>query len=74
LYTIGIAFAGLASQKPTQAQIAKCAKLISTLANYYNIPIDKKTVVPHNSIRADKICPGLYVSIDSLIYLANMPQ
>jgi N-acetyl-anhydromuramyl-L-alanine amidase AmpD len=72
--TIGIALAGLASEKPTQAQIAKCAKLLNTLATYYNLTLDKKTVVPHTSIRSDKICPGLYVSIDSLIYLANLPQ
>jgi N-acetyl-anhydromuramyl-L-alanine amidase AmpD len=74
LYTIGIALSGYASEPPTASQIVKCAKLINTLAIYYNIKLDKKTVVTHNSIRADKICPGPYVSIDSILYLANLPQ
>ena len=74
LYSIGIAMSGLASEPPTQKQIAKCASLINILAVNYKIVIDKNTVIPHNAIRADKICPGLYVSIDSLIYLANLPQ
>ena len=74
LYTIGIALAGYASEPPTASQIAKCAKLINTLATYYFIKLDKKTVITHNSIRADKICPGPYVSIDSILYLANLPQ
>jgi len=74
LYSIGIAMAGFASQGPTQAQIAKCAKLMNTLSVYYGITLDKSTVIPHHSIRADKICPGPYVSIDSLIYLSRLPQ
>lgn len=73
LTTIGIAMAGFASKGPTLAQVVKCAKLMNTLAIYYNIPIDKKSVIAHHSIRADKICPGPYVSIDSLIYLARLP-
>jgi N-acetyl-anhydromuramyl-L-alanine amidase AmpD len=74
LYTIGLAMAGFASQGPTQAQIAKCAKLINTLSCYYGITLDKNTVVPHNSIRRDKTCPGPHVSIDSLLYLSRLPQ
>lgn len=74
LYSIGLAMAGFTSQGPTQAQIAKCAKLINKLATYYNINIDKNTVIPHNAIRHDKICPGPFVSIDSLIYLSRLPQ
>lgn len=74
LYTVGIAIAGFASEGPTAPQIAKCAKILNTLSAYYNITLDKKTVVPHNAIRADKICPGYKVSIDSLIYLSLLPQ
>jgi N-acetyl-anhydromuramyl-L-alanine amidase AmpD len=74
LYTVGIALAGYASEPPTAYQIMKCAKLIHTLAMYYNIKLDKKTVITHNSIRADKICPGPHVSIDSILYLSQLPQ
>ena len=73
LYTIGIALAGFASEPPTLEQIVKCAKLLKILSNYYNVILDKKTVVPHNAIRSDKLCPGLYVDIDTLIYLAGLP-
>jgi len=74
LYTIGIALAGYASEPPTASQIARCAKLMNMLSVYYGVTLDRNTVVAHNEIRSDKLCPGLYVSIDSLIYLANLPQ
>lgn len=73
-YTIGIALAGYASEKPTLEQIIKCAKLLKYLSDYYNIKLDKKTVIPHSSIRADKICPGLHVDFSGLLYLAGLPQ
>ena len=74
LTTIGIAMAGYASEPPTASQIAKCAKLINTLAIYYKIELDKKTVIAHNSINAGKTCPGPFVSIDTLLYLSRLPQ
>ncbi len=74
LYSIGIAMAGFASKGPTQAQIAKCAKLLNTLSCYYSVILDKNTVIPHTAIRHDKICPGPHVSIDSLLYLSRLPQ
>lgn len=73
LYTIGIALAGYASEKPTQEQIAKLAKLLNTFGTYYNITLDKSTIVPHNAIRSDKLCPGHYIDFDVLSYLANLP-
>ncbi len=73
LYTIGIALSGLASEKPTTKQIFKCAELLKTLSNYYNVILDINTVIPHNAIRSDKLCPGLYINIDTLIYLAGLP-
>lgn len=73
LYTVGIALSGFAESKPTQAQIIKCAEILNTLSNYYNVILDKNTVVAHNQIRSDKLCPGLYVNIDTLIYLAGLP-
>jgi N-acetyl-anhydromuramyl-L-alanine amidase AmpD len=72
LYTIGIALAGTADKGPTIQQITKCAELIRTLAIYYDIAIDKNTVIPHHSIRSDKLCPGQYVDIGTITYLARL--
>jgi N-acetyl-anhydromuramyl-L-alanine amidase AmpD len=72
LTTIGIALAGFAENGPTIKQITKCAELIKYLANYYNIKLDRTTVIPHNDIRADKICPGDKVEINPLLYLAGL--
>ena len=74
LYTIGISLAGFASEQPTQKQIANCANLISTLAKTFKIVLDKNSVITHNSITADKVCPGPFVSIDTLLYLSRLPQ
>ena len=74
LYTIGIALAGFASEPPTASQVIKCAKLINTMASYYDIMLDKNHIITHHSIRADKICPGPYIDIPSILYLANLPQ
>jgi N-acetyl-anhydromuramyl-L-alanine amidase AmpD len=74
LYTIGIALSGFASFPPSLAQISACASLIKTMSNYYDIPLDKKHIITHNSIRADKICPGPYIDLSSVIYLAGLPQ
>lgn len=74
LTTIGIALAGFASEQPTQKQIAKCANLINTLAIYYNISLDRNCIIPHTDIRADKICPGPYIDINTLLYLSKLPQ
>jgi len=74
LYSIGIALSGFASFPPSLAQITATASLIRTMCNYYDIPLDKKHVITHNSIRADKICPGPYVDLSSVLYLAGLPQ
>lgn len=73
LTTVGIGLAGFASEPPTQQQIAKCAKLIHDIATYYNITLTKDNIIPHHDIRADKICPGPYISLDTLLYLARLP-
>jgi N-acetyl-anhydromuramyl-L-alanine amidase AmpD len=70
--TIGIALAGYAEKGPTLKQMVKCAELIKYLSNYYNIKLDRTTIIPHNDIRADKICPGEKVEINPLLYLASL--
>jgi N-acetyl-anhydromuramyl-L-alanine amidase AmpD len=74
LTTIGIAMAGFAEIGPTAQQIAKCAKLINILATYYNIMLDKKSIIPHHDIRADKVCPGIHVDYASILYLSKLSQ
>ena len=74
LTTVGIALAGFASTGPTPDQIAKCAKLINTISTYYGIRLDKNNIIPHHDIRADKICPGAFVEVHDLLYLARLPQ
>lgn len=73
LYSVGIAMAGFANVGPNIMQIAECARLLREISQKYGIMLDKSTVIPHHDIRADKSCPGPYTSIDSLIYLANLP-
>ena len=74
LYSVGIAMAGFAIDGPNAKQISECARLLHEIAGKYGITLDKNTVIPHHAIRADKICPGLKVSIDTLIYLGSLPQ
>jgi len=74
LTTIGIALAGISEHGPSIDQITKCAKLINTLALYYDIALDKNTIIPHHDIRSDKICPGVHTSIGAILYLSLLPQ
>jgi N-acetyl-anhydromuramyl-L-alanine amidase AmpD len=66
LTTIGIAFAGWTIKGPTLAQILAMRELIVSLAVIHNIPIDKKTIIGHNEIRTDKLCPGPKMSVEML--------
>ena len=71
-YTIGIAYAGFAKNGPTFQQFCSIAGLIKMLSVIHKINIDKNSVIPHNSIRTDKVCPGALVNFDALIYLARL--
>lgn len=71
-YTIGIAYAGYAKNGPTFAQFCSIAGLIKMLAVIHKINIDKNSVIPHNLIRTDKVCPGAHVNFDALIFLARL--
>jgi len=71
-YTIGIAISGIIDTKPTIEQIAKCANIIKQWAKFYNIPIDSEHIIPHNTIRIDKNCPGKYIDIGTIIYLSSL--
>jgi N-acetylmuramoyl-L-alanine amidase len=72
LYTIGIAFAGFAKDGPTMNQFCTIASLLQHLSVIHSIPLDRKHVVGHNEIRADKICPGEKANLDALLYFAQL--
>lgn len=72
LYTIGLAFEGYADPGPTMRQICFFACLCTFLSSRFNIPIDLRTVIPHNWIRADKNCPGRNTSMLAIIYLSGL--
>lgn len=70
LYTIGIELAGFATKPPTQAQICATGTLVRELASQFNIKIDCDHVIPHRWITTSKTCPGFFVNVDIIIYLA----
>lgn len=72
LYTISIAFAGLAKEGPTLAQVVNMAKLVANLSTKHNIPIDYQHVIPHNEIRTDKLCPGSKFDTAAVRYLSTL--
>lgn len=72
LETIGIAFAGFAATGPSLAQILAIRELILEYSAIHRIPIDRKNIIGHNEIRADKICPGSKISLDGLAWLCRL--
>ncbi len=71
-YTIGIEIAGTPDKKPATCQIIEAANLVRELAEKYSIPLDNSHIIPHNSIRADKTCPGPYIRISTILDLASL--
>ena len=72
LETIGIAFAGWAAKGPTLAQIWAIRELILKFSAIHRIPLDRKNIIGHNEIRADKVCPGAKANIDAILYFAQL--
>jgi N-acetyl-anhydromuramyl-L-alanine amidase AmpD len=70
--SIGIALSGFSKDSPTIEQITACAILVRELAKKYKIKLDTNTILPHNAIRSDKICPGAKVSLGAILYLSNL--
>lgn len=70
-YTIGVAFAGYAKQKPTIIQIISTIFCVKAICNKYKIQIDEDHIIPHYMIRADKSCPGPQISVKSLIWMID---
>lgn len=74
LYTIGIAYAGHASEGPTLQQVVAISKLVKALSTQYAITLDDNHVIPHNAIRADKQCPGPKLNTACIVSLAMLRE
>ncbi len=62
-YTIGVEVALLTgSQMPAWKQWTATAKLVKDICQRWNIPQNELGIVNHREIRADKTCPGTWIS------------
>lgn len=57
-WTIGIEHEGWSHEPATPAQIEASAELHALLSRRHGIPLDRRHVILHREIRADKTCPG----------------
>src|SRR3990167_4285686 len=71
-YTIGIEHEAFSNQDLTEIQYVSSAKLISEICQRNGLAINRETILRHNEIRKDKICPGL-VFVEKLIDLTKNP-
>jgi len=72
LYTIGLEFEGFDDEQLTLTQLIIGSWLLFKVSASWGIPLDQDHIIPHNLVRADKICPGKGVSIGYLIRLAKI--
>lgn len=70
LYTIGIELAGYAKDDTSADQTLALAHLIVDIAKRWDIPIDDQHIIFHREIRANKTCPGMYLSKSLVIFYA----
>lgn len=70
LISIGIEHEGWGVSGINDIQYQKSADLIQDICGRYNLPIDSEHIISHNSIRANKSCPGA-ISVDKLIRIAS---
>jgi len=71
-YSIGIENECFANQDLTDIQYVSSGKLLGEICQRWGIPLDLDHIIPHHSIRNDKVCPGI-ISISKLIGLAQHP-
>ncbi len=70
--TVGVALALHESEKPTLAQVLAASALIAEISTRHKIPLDKNHIIGHYMINANKTCPGHYVSVSAITYLASI--
>lgn len=68
-YTLSIEFEGTGTEPLTPLQKEAGVDLIRALAAEHGIPLDRRHVIGHREIRADKACPGR-IDVDELVELA----
>ena len=71
-YTIGIELAGYASNPSSASQKHALAELIAQIAKRTKIKINEETIVWHREIRANKTCPGDWLTKKEIIFFARV--
>jgi hypothetical protein len=69
-YTIGIEHEGRPDDIWPDVQLAASGALIADIAVRQGIPLDADHVIRHHQIRANKSCPGNWITIDMLLQRA----
>ena len=69
-WSLGIECEGQSDQDPPEAQVRALAELVTLLCDRHGIPLDRKHVIGHREIRADKSCPGK-IDVDEVVRLAS---
>lgn len=70
-YTIGIEHEGREDSVWPDTMYETSAQLVGDLCLRWHIPCDRRHIIQHREIRADKTCPGRTVDLNKLIRLAN---
>jgi len=70
-YTIGIEHEGFEDTDWSEEMYVASSELIKTIAQKWNIPIDRKHVIGHHEIYSVKTCPGTKLDFDKLLSLAK---
>lgn len=65
-YSLGIECEGTARAEPTPALMDALVGLVKQLATVHGIPLDRRHVIGHREIRADKACPGK-IDVDEVV-------
>ena len=72
-YTVSIEHEGSGKQDLTEKQRNASAWLINKLCKELFIPLDRRHILRHNEIFADKTCPGA-IDVDRLLAVAKAQQ
>lgn len=70
-YTIGIENEGKATDDPPVIQLTALGELVRQLCAAHAIPLDRRHIIGHREIRADKTCPGK-IDVDQVVAIARM--
>lgn len=71
LFSIGVECEGRASDGLTPTQLEALAELVADIATRHAIPLNRRHVLGHREIRADKSCPGR-IDVDQVVGYAQV--